>query len=617
MSKNNPVEFLLSVRDVEQSTRGTLTSAQQIKESYANVHNYGFKSVQTMGGTFYDLPGRAHIGRDPEEFCHDIGDHFKGMEQAALFRGEIGQSPNKRHSLDGLVEQVKFLAECGVTRLQNFNALNTIEIMRGVPMACDIVNDQYGHNIHSQGMIVVQENPDTLSRQGEIIDSHLRFAEKLLETGHTSLSLKNANGVLRPDFAGELISKLNEEFGVPVSFHTHNSYGLAYENALAAIEADVAEVDVAVDPLADGTGQMSVYKLVYAMQNSPSQTVRGRVPVGLDFDAMDKDRDEQVMLRGRYSHIELPFDRELLAAAKEAGSAGGALTSLKGTMGPIWGMLGKKIGSDRDRDILIAVQREKANSVRSDLGYPANVTPTENIQDVEAVSRVNGGGSNTESMNPLTKKYLQGEFGNVSPAADKELVEAAQKEMGGKPIVIEPIENLPDELPVVKAIMEEKGIENPTEKEVRIVSIMGEQNGLQHVNAVRNGTLTPVEAPRLPYALQDGGELDEFAPLMFGAIYDSLERHKLETGFYPGIENVEGLIGVYDDAVREQMSEIGSKLIEGQFDTKDASKINRSMISLAIQIGVPDGDRPQIDASVVQKLEIIKDGPDSENLEIA
>ncbi len=176
VSEVTPIEVVITVRDIEQSTRATATSAEEIKSAYQNFDKYGVDGAQTTGGTFFDLPAR--YGRDPYKFNEDVCGHFKNTTQYALIRGEFGLSPNKLQSEDALKAQLDFLASCGVRRFQNFNAQNTISFMRGVPMITkELVaeNEDYS-DLYVMGGICIQENPDTAARQQEILDDIYQFA---------------------------------------------------------------------------------------------------------------------------------------------------------------------------------------------------------------------------------------------------------------------------------------------------------------------------------------------------------------------------------------------------------------------------------------------------------
>ncbi len=584
MSKDKPVEFIITARDIEQSTRSTQTSAKEITTAYEHYHEYGVDGVQTTGGTFFDLPTR--IGRDPYQYNRDICDHFAGATQYALVRGEFGISPNIRQSLDSLTAQVDFLASLGVNRLQNFNACNTIEMMRGVPMAANRLAEEKGYDLYAMGSLCIQENPDTKEREQEILDNLYKFAEQLIETGHRDFYLKNANGILRPDFAFQLVEGLNERFDEETHFHTHATYGYAYATSLAVIEAGITRVDVAPDALGDSAGQCSVGKLCYAMEHSNNDALVRRLSQTLSLEAIAKDHDAMIKMRGLHSHRELPFHREVLDVHEQAGSAGGALTSLK-TL-PTWELLEKKPGMNSDADILIAIGKAKIKN-RGPLGYPTNVTPTENMQDVQASTNVLG---NT-MLQPLTIKYLTGQLGDVSETADPELVEEALQWTKGVAPGIQPIEKLPDALPEAgkKVISDSRNeFSMSTPEEALIVATLGE-NGLNHVMEKRQGTLSEPEKPSLPLSLGNRRELVGAVPTMFSIAYDLLERHKLETGFYKGMENVQDdLVELFTNDIENQTQTLVDLLDAHDNDPALSRIVSKTVIALSKDIGVPSSD---------------------------
>ncbi|MGH1402839.1 MAG: hypothetical protein ACRBDL_01200 [Alphaproteobacteria bacterium] len=584
MSKDKPVEAVITVRDIEQSTRSTQTSAKEITTAYAHYHEYGADGAQTTGGTFFDLPAR--IGRDPYQFNRDVCDHFSGTTQYALIRGEFGISPNIRQSLDSLTAQIDFLASCGVNRLQNFNASNTIQMMRGVPMAANRLAEEKGYDLYAMGSLCIQENPNTKGREQKILDDLYKVADQLIETGHHDFYLKNANGILRPEFVYQLVEGLNERFDEETHFHTHATYGYAYDTMLAAIEAGITRVDVAPDALGDSTGQPAIGKLCYAMEHSSNDALTRRLPQNLSMEAMAKDHDAMIKMRGLHSHRELPFNRRVLAAHEPAGSAGGALTSLS-TL-PTWEALVEKAGADGEIGAIIAIGEAKAKN-REALGYPTNVTPTENMQDVQASANALG----NKMLQPLTIKYLTGQLGDVSETADPELVEEALQWTQGVAPEIQPIEELPDALPEAgKKIIRDSRNEfaMSTDEEALIVATLGE-NGLNHVMEKRQGTLSEPKKPQLPLSLGMRRELVDAVPTVFSIAYDLLERHKLETGFYKGMEHVQDdLVELFTNDIENQTQALVDLLDAHDNDPALSRIVSKTVVALAKDIGVPSSD---------------------------
>ncbi len=537
-SGHKPLEINITARDGFQSNQGTNVPAADIVACYANAADYGVASFQTTGGTFHDLPVKK--GWNPFEFNQKILDHFSGQTQTALIRGESGLNYD-RQKPDTLDYIVSRYSRMGVNRWQNFHGNNDINMMRGVPLIVNRLRDEEGLKTEVQGGICVQENPDTLARQSEILDGLYRHAEELVKTGHVGLYVKNANGVLRPDFTGALIEGLNERFDEDVHLHVHDTYGHALENYLVAIEAGVVGVDVLPDPMGGGTAQMKLGTLLHAMQNS-GDSVKSRMPVGVNLAAMEQDRPTQLRIRAAYSKTEMPFQPEELAIAERAGSAGGAIGALK-DMDIIKGVQ-QTLGTEDWPTVRRAIYEQKAD-IRGALGYPTNVTPFEMMQDVVAASTVMHGGKLAINT-PTAYQYLSGKLGKVSETVDPDVQAQALKFYGlDAPVQVEPIENTGEALPQARQTLIDKGIENPTDDDVAIVASSGGP-GLNLVLGVKE----PQEPRYLLRDQQEGGIMHSAAPYMFGAAYDAVEVTRVEAGFYGDVP-----LDGYADQLRERIAQ--------------------------------------------------------------
>lgn len=558
-SKPKPVEINITARDGFQSNQGTNVPAADIVASYANAADYGVASFQTTGGTFHDLPVKK--GWNPFDFNQEILDHFQGQTQTALIRGESGLNYG-RQKLDSLDYIVSRYSGMGVNRWQNFHGNNDINMMRGVPLIVNRLREEQGLDVVTQGGICVQENPDTLARQSEILDGLYRHAEDLVKAGHVGFYVKNANGVLRPDFTGELIQGLNDRFGEEIHLHVHDTYGHALENYLVAIEAGVTGVDVLPDAMGGGTAQMKVGTLLHAMQNS-GESIQARIPVGVNMAAMEKDRATQLQVRAAYSKTEMPFEPEELAIAERAGSAGGAIGALK-AMTIVKGVE-QAVGTDDWPTVRRAIYEQKAD-IRESLGYPTNVTPFEMMQDIVAASTVMHGGELAINT-PTAYEYLAGKLGKVPDTVDPDVQAQALKFYNlTEPVTVEPIEQTGDALPGARQALIDKGVENPTDDEVAIVASSG-PDGLKLVL----GETKPQDARYLLRDQQEGGIMYGAAPSMFGAAYDAVEVTRVEAGFYGDVP-LDGYADQLRARVEEQVSEARNALDDAGASRTDARK---------------------------------------------
>jgi len=607
LEKQNPLQINITARDGIQSNHGTNIPAEHIVKAYKNAQDYGVSSFQTTGGTFHDLPIKK--GWNPFEFNETITDHFKGQVQTALIRGECGLNYS-RQSLDTLSHLVTRYTEMGVNRWQNFHAMNDINMMRGVPLIVNRLKEEKGLDVIVQGAITAQENPNTFADQTQILDEIYKFAEQLIETGHQGFYIKNANGVLRPDFTAELISGLNERFDEEIHIHTHNTYGHAYANYLAAIEAGVTGVDVLPDALAEGTAQPALGTLLYAMEQSGSEAIISRLPVGIDTAAIEKDRDEMLIMRATYSQTEMPFNLDRIKIAEAAGSAGGAISALKG-MEIVQGVAQKMETDDWDT-IQKAIYEQKAKN-REALGYPTNVTPHELVQDLQAAADIYSGGEPLTNLTPLTQSYLIGDLGKVSDSVNPVVQKRALDFHNMDSIRVLPkIEELEPAMPAAREKLIERGVLNPTDDEVAIISSSGADG-----EALILGETQPQEQRYLMRDQQDGGALQDVTPSMLRVAYSAVELTKLRSGFYDGVNGMEQRAQELQEQIKSDIKSIETSLKNDGHSRSVARKASSYIYTFADKLGADTDNIPRIDIKSfpVTSVSVNKDLAPKQSLE--
>jgi homocitrate synthase NifV len=91
------------------------------------------------------------------------------------------------------------------------------------------------------------------------------FAKSGLEAGANRLRICDTLGVLIPASSKYLTKKIIEEVGITVEIHTHNDYGLAVANALAAFEAGAEWASTTVNGLGERAGNSSLEGVIMSL----------------------------------------------------------------------------------------------------------------------------------------------------------------------------------------------------------------------------------------------------------------------------------------------------------------------------------------------------------------
>ncbi|MCK4711829.1 MAG: pyruvate carboxylase, partial [Marinosulfonomonas sp.] len=161
-------------------------------------------------------------------------------------------------------------------------------------------------------------NPD---RAKYDLKYYVAMGKDLKAAGAHILGLKDMAGLLKPASASVLVKALKQEVGLPIHFHTHDTSGIAGATILAASDAGVDAVDVAMDAFSGGTSQACLGSIVEALRHTPRDT-------GIDIANVRQISDYWEQVRAQY----VAFESGLAAPASEVylhEMPGGQFTNLK------------------------------------------------------------------------------------------------------------------------------------------------------------------------------------------------------------------------------------------------------------------------------------------------
>ncbi len=86
----------------------------------------------------------------------------------------------------------------------------------------------------------------------------LEIIKAVADEGHMdALNVVDTFGVLTPEGTAEIVTMLKKAFKVPIEVHTHNDFGLAVANTLAAVKAGAEVVHTTVNGLGERSGNAS------------------------------------------------------------------------------------------------------------------------------------------------------------------------------------------------------------------------------------------------------------------------------------------------------------------------------------------------------------------------
>jgi len=93
-----------------------------------------------------------------------------------------------------------------------------------------------------------------------------KIYQATVKAGADRINVPDTVGVITPRGMNYLISQLKPIIKVPISVHCHDDLGLATANSLAAVEAGVEQVQVAVNGLGERAGNASLEEVVIALR---------------------------------------------------------------------------------------------------------------------------------------------------------------------------------------------------------------------------------------------------------------------------------------------------------------------------------------------------------------
>jgi oxaloacetate decarboxylase (Na+ extruding) subunit alpha len=201
-----------TLRDAHQSLLATRWRVEDMLPIATKIDQTGFWSVEMWGGATFDSAMRF-LGEDPWERLRQLKAVMPNTPFQMLLRGQnlVGY----KHYPDDVVERFIVKAhENGIDVFRIFDALNDLRNMR---WAMEVVKREGGH---------VQACFSYTTSPIHSIDSFVELAMEMADPGSSwggadSICIKDMAGLVTPQAAFELVSRLKEAVDIPIQFHTH------------------------------------------------------------------------------------------------------------------------------------------------------------------------------------------------------------------------------------------------------------------------------------------------------------------------------------------------------------------------------------------------------------
>ncbi|MEI7955657.1 MAG: pyruvate carboxylase, partial [Verrucomicrobiota bacterium] len=271
-------------------------------------------SLEMWGGATFDTAMRF-LSECPWARLQRLREKIPNICFQMLFRGSnaVGYSNYPDNVVAGFIHHA---AESGMDIFRIFDSLNYLPNMK-VAMEAARTHGK----VLCEAAICYTGDINDEKRDKYSLQYYVEKAKEVERMGAHILAIKDMAGLCKPLAAHKLITALKQEIQIPIHFHTHDTSGLNAASVLAAANAGVDIVDLAIASMSGSTSQPNLNSVAAALAKTE------RDP-GLDFDSLNDLSDYWEGVLAFYK----PFD-----SAPRAGSAevyehempGGQYTNLR------------------------------------------------------------------------------------------------------------------------------------------------------------------------------------------------------------------------------------------------------------------------------------------------
>lgn len=301
------------------------------------------------------------------------------------------------------------------------------------------------------------------------VEYYVGLAKQFIEAGADEICLKDMAGIGRPDSLGKIVGGIKKITpDIPVQYHSHAGPGFNMASILEVCKNGCDYVDVAMSPLAWGTGHADVIAVQEMLKDA------GFKVKDINMEAYMQARTLiQEMMDDFLGYYCPPLNRLNNSLLIKPGLPGGMMGSLMTDLEENLSSLNKwKVKNGQPQlstdDLLVKLFDEVAY-VWPKVGYPPLVTPfSQYVKNLALmnVTLMEKGKKRWEMFPDTIWDMVLGKAGKLPGEVDDEIKELAAAQ-GRKFVDSDPQDNYPDCLEEFRAKMKEKGWElGPDDEEL-------------------------------------------------------------------------------------------------------------------------------------------------------
>jgi oxaloacetate decarboxylase alpha subunit len=382
----------LVLRDGQQSLIATRMKLDDMLEVAKTMDQVGYWSIEMWGGATYDSCLR-YLNEDPWHRLRELKKIFKKTKLQMLIRGKnlVGYKPYSDQIVKTFVEKASLN---GIDVFRTFDALNDFSNIELT------IKEVKKNGKHAQGAMAYTVSPV------HTINSWLDLAKKIEDAGADSVAIKDMAGLLKPNVAFELVSKLKENISVPIHMQTHATTGFSTATNMKAIEAGIDNIDTSISSMSMTYGHTATETIIAMFDETKIFS--------------DIDRNLFPELSSHFKRIRKKY--ELYEGSLKGVDASMLINQVPGGMlSNLESQLREMDADDKFEEVLNEIPR-----VRQDLGFVPLVTPSSQIVGAQALFNVLDG-ERYKHLNIETVNLILGKYGKVPGKINKSLSGLAKK----------------------------------------------------------------------------------------------------------------------------------------------------------------------------------------------
>lgn len=352
-SQNNVLVTDTTFRDAHQSLLATRMRTKDLKDmaSLYDAFLPELFSVEMWGGATFDTAYRFLLESPWDRLAH-LRQQMPNTLLQMLIRGS--NAVGYQNYPDSVIDEfIQLSAKNGIDVFRIFDALNwmpqlekSIQSVRDAGKLAEVAMCYTGNILDAHATKYT-------------LDYYMHLAKAIESSGAHILAIKDMAGLLKPQAAYQLISKLKETVNLPIHLHTHDTSGIGIYTYAAAVRAGVDIVDVAMPSFAGATSQPNLAALWHGLDHSEKE-------LSLDAKNVDIINRNWSMVRRQYQ----AFETQTVQSSNvyDHQMPGGQFTNLQ--------QQAKSVGIPEDRFDDVVNMYRTVNTLFGDI---IKVTPTSKV----------------------------------------------------------------------------------------------------------------------------------------------------------------------------------------------------------------------------------------------